>query len=179
MSSPSDPKPRRPWLAGPRRDAAFAATMVLLGAAIGAGGVAATRPAAVMAPMSTVAINTLGGRGIVSVRGTATERYGSRFVLTDPTGHALVEAGPGDAPVVHVGEAVTVQGRFERHVLHAAFLVRADGKVEALGPLAGPPPPPGREPGHLPGPPFPGPGATPADMPPSSPAAPPTAPQPG
>jgi hypothetical protein len=41
--------------------------------------------------------------------------------------------------MVAVGEPVTVQGRFDRGFVHAAFLVGPDNKVVALGPLGGPP----------------------------------------
>jgi len=53
----------------------------------------------------------------------------------------LVDTGrEGDErQLVKVGEPVTVQGRFDRGFVHAAFLVGADNKALALGPLGGPP----------------------------------------
>jgi hypothetical protein len=49
------------------------------------------------------------------------------------------------------GEPVTVQGMFDRGVVHAQIVSHSDGRSEAFGP---PPPPPPR--GDAPPPPSPG-----------------------
>ncbi|RZM03953.1 MAG: hypothetical protein EOP68_19955, partial [Sphingomonas sp.] len=78
---------------------------------------------------------------IVTIRGRVAEIYGDKFVIADASGRALIETGREgeDGTLVGVGQPVTVQGRFDRGTLHAAFLVGADGKVKALGPLGRPP----------------------------------------
>lgn len=151
--SPDRPTPRRfgrrPYLA------LAAAGLLAAGGAVGALGVAATRPSVTMAPATPVAIRSLGSSGIVTVRGRVAEQFGNKFILADATGRALIDTGREgeDGNLVKPGEPVTVQGRFERGFIHAAFLVGPDGKVAALGPLGGPPhghrhgPPPPRDAG--------------------------------
>jgi len=118
-----------------------AAALLALGGVTGAAVMAQTRPSVSMAPVKPVAIVSLSSAEIVTVRGRVAEIYGNKFVLDDGSGRALVETGPeGDRrALVTTGAAVTVQGRFERGSVHAAFLVGPDGKVLALGPLMGPP----------------------------------------
>ncbi|TVV71657.1 hypothetical protein, partial [Sphingomonas solaris] len=116
---------------------------LLAGGGVGAGAMYAARPVAAMGPVALVPIGSLAkttagplsGDTITSVRGQVAEVYGSRFTLRDPSGTALVETGPrGGEALVAQGQTVTVQGRFGDSVLHAAFLVGADGKVTALEP---------------------------------------------
>lgn len=155
-----------------RRIAGLAAAgLIAVGAAAGAVAVEASRPSVTMAPATPVAIRSLGDNGIVTIRGQVAEIFGNKFVMADATGRALVDTGrEGEGgTLVHPGEAVTVQGRFDRGFIHAAFLVSPGGKVVALGPLAGPHEhrgphdgPAEREPGHdAPPPPPPAPVAAP------------------
>lgn len=133
----------------------------------GVGGAAASRfidrgyPQSVLL-LHPTAIAQVTSRGPVALKGQVAEVFGNKFVLQDGTGRALVDTGPrGDAtPPVATNEAVTVQGYFDRGIVHADVLTRADGTSEAFGP-PGPPPPPRH------GPPPPAPAAAP---PPASPA---------
>ena len=147
------PAPRRRLRLAGRPAKMLAAILLLgLGAAGGAGAVLMTRPGVEMAPAQPVAIASLSARtGIVTVRGRVAEVYGGRFTVQDGSGRTLVDAGPR-APdgAVTAGAQVTVQGRFDDGVLHASFLVGADGNVTPLGPPHGGPrhgPGPRGEPG--------------------------------
>ncbi|MEG3082875.1 hypothetical protein U1707_04415 [Sphingomonas sp. PB2P12] len=123
------------------RLAIAAAGLLVVGGAAGAVTVAATRPTVTMAPATPVAIRSLQSDGIVTIRGNVAEVYGNKFVMADRTGRALVDLGREgeDGTLVTAGQPVTVQGQFEQGFVHAAFLVGADGKVTALGPVGGPP----------------------------------------
>jgi uncharacterized protein YdeI (BOF family) len=90
--------------------------------------------------LTPVAIDKMQADNVVAVKGTVAEIFGNKFVLQDDTGRALVELGPQgeDGNVVTKGEAVTVQGRFERGFVHAQLVAHADGRNQAFGP---PPPP--------------------------------------
>lgn len=116
------------------------AGLLAIGVAGGAAVVAETRPAVSMAPAVPVAIRSLSTDGIVTIRGQVAEIYGNKFVMSDGSGRALVDTGrEGDRQaLVTAGEPVTVQGRFDRGFVHAAFLVGPDSEVVALGPLGGP-----------------------------------------
>ena len=144
--------------------------LLVVGGGAGALAVEANRPSVTMAPATPVAIRTLTNDddSIVTIRGRVAEIYGDKFVIADASGRALIETGREgeDGTLVGVGQPVTVQGRFDRGTLHAAFLVGADGKVKALGPLGRPP--------HDragPGGPDRGPGAGPDRAPPPPPPA--------
>lgn len=122
---------------------AFAAVIALaVGAAGGAGAMKLVRPTPEMAPMTPVSISTMPASSLVTIKGNVAEIYGNKFVLQDASGKALIETGPGgeDGNLVKPNEAVTVQGRFDDGFVHASYLVREDGKTEALGPQKGPPP---------------------------------------
>jgi len=133
----------------------FAAVAILaVGAAAGAGAVKLTRPTPEMAPMTPVAISTVKEGNLVTLKGKVAEIYGNKFILQDDSGRALVETGPeGEGgKIAKAEEAVSVQGRFDDGVLHASYIVRQDGSVEALGPAGGPPRHgPKHEPRHGPG----------------------------
>jgi hypothetical protein len=166
--------------------AAIGAALLALGGAAGAVMVAETRPSVTMAPAAPVPIRSLTSGSIITVRGQVAETYGNMFVLADGSGRALIDTGrEGDGrQLVSAGQPVMVQGRFERGIVHAAFLVGADRKVIALGPLAdhphgphgphgpdrGPdaPPPPGGD--REDAPPPPPPAAAPAQAPAAVPA---------
>lgn len=170
------PRARRGFGLNRRGNLALAgAGLLALGGATGAVVMAETRPSVSMAPATPVAIRSLSSTGIVTIRGRVGEIYGNKFIMADASGRALVDTGRegDDRQLVTAGEPVTVQGRFERGFVHAAFLVGPDSKVIALGPLAGPPRTP-RGPGgpHGPGPdgpPPPRPGANDAAAPPPAP----------
>lgn len=146
----------------PRRVRIALAGIGLLCAGAIAGGVAghAMRPPVEMAPLHAVSIRSLpGNTGIVTIRGRVAETYGNKFVVDDGSARTLVDTGPAgdETALVTDGNAVTVQGRFERGFVRASFLVDPTGKVTALGPVGhprddhgprrgpgedGPPPPP-------------------------------------
>ncbi|SFS12435.1 hypothetical protein [Sphingomonas jatrophae] len=120
----------------------IAAALLAVGGVGGAVAMAETRPSVTMAPVRPVAIRSLASDSdVVSIRGRVAEIYGNKFIVDDGTGRVLVETGPqGDSrPLVTVNAPVTVQGRFGRGFMHAAFLVGADDKVIVLGPPAPPP----------------------------------------
>ncbi|WP_276121209.1 hypothetical protein [Pararhizobium qamdonense] len=139
----------------PPRGRHFAATAIAgiallgFGAVAGAGAIAMVRPNAEMAPMTPVAISTMPDWGLVTVKGKVVEIFGNKFVVEDQSGRALVETGPSGegGKLVAKDETVSVQGRFENGFIHATYLTRADGKIEALGPAGGPPH--GKMPGWL------------------------------
>lgn len=154
------------------------AGVALLAAGITGGAVVARSfaPTVEMAPMRATPIRSLtAGDSVVTVKGRVAEVFGNKFVLDDGSGHALVDTGPkgDDAGLVAAGAPVTVQGRFDRGMMHASFLVDASGKVVALAPLA--PPPHGLGGPDGPGGPG-GPGAGPRDR--NAPPPPPGAPAP-
>jgi uncharacterized protein YdeI (BOF family) len=127
---------------GRRRNLALAAVALLaLGGAAGAVAVAHTRPSVTMAPATPVAIRSLSPGGIVTIRGRVAEIYGNKFIMADGSGRALVDTGrEGDnRQLVTANEPITVQGRFDRGFVHAAFLVGPDNTIVALGPLGRPP----------------------------------------
>jgi uncharacterized protein YdeI (BOF family) len=154
--------------------------LIVVGGAAGTVAGHVMQPAIEMAPLRPVAIKSLASSSsIITLRGRVAEIYGDKFVIDDGSGRALVETGPeGEGGnLVGVGAPVSVQGRFDRGVVHASFLVDQAGKVTALGPVGGPPhdrpaPPPPPHRGDAPPPPPPG-GDGP---PPAPPAAPPVVP---
>ncbi|WP_165954415.1 hypothetical protein [Sphingomonas sp. AAP5] len=134
----ADDRPRRKL---PVRTAIVGAALLALGIGGGATIAQMTGPSVEMAPLKAVAIRSLTDNGsVISVRGRVAETYGPMFVLTDGSGRALVDLGrQGDGTgLVSAGQAVTVQGHYRRGMIHASFLVSADGKVVALRPM-GPP----------------------------------------
>lgn len=134
----ADDRPRRKL---PVRTAIVGAALLALGIGGGATIAQMTGPSVEMAPLKAVAIRSLTDNGsVISVRGRVAETYGPMFVLTDGSGRALVDLGrQGDGTgLVSAGQAVTVQGHYRRGMIHASFLVGADGKVVALRPM-GPP----------------------------------------
>lgn len=153
------------------RLAIIAAGLLALGGAAGAVVMAETQPTVTMAPATPVAIRTL-STGIATVRGRVAEIYGNKFILQDGGGRALVDTGrEGDErQLVTTGQMVTVQGRFDRGFMHAAFLVGPDGQVLALGPLAGPPHGPRDHADHGPDDPSPPPLGAAGKAPPVAPA---------
>ena len=114
------------------------ATIALLGAggAVGATAARMAGPSIEVAPLNPVAIASLKtGEGLITVRGKVGEIYGSNFILADASGRTMIEGGPQSDSLVTAGSVVTVQGWNRDGVLRASFLVGADGKVTALGPM--------------------------------------------
>jgi len=128
--------------------------VLAIGVAAGAGG---TRLAQRWQPRSVMLlqpapISTMQEGSSVAVRGSVAETFGHFFILQDSSGRALVDLGPrgDDVDAAAKGENVTVQGLFDRGLIHAQFLAYADGRTEEFGPPPpppradrGPPPPPG------------------------------------
>lgn len=120
-----------------------ALTVLAIGAAGGAAAMRFSRPAIEMAPLTAVEISSLkDGRSVVTVKGNVAEIYGNKFIVQDDSGKALIETGPAgsEGKLVSVGEAVSVQGRFDDGFMHASYLVHQDGRTDALRPPPGPPP---------------------------------------
>ena len=118
-----------------------AAGLFLVGGVAGGAFSRAVHPPIAMAPLHNVTIRNLAtSDGIVAIRGRIAERFGSRMVIDDGTGRALVDTGPhGDAQTsLPTGAVVTVQGRYEREAFHPSFIVMPSGAVMPLGPMAGP-----------------------------------------
>ena len=87
----------------------------------------------------------------VAVKGGVVETFDHFFILQDNSGRALVDLGPrGDGvDAAAKGENITVQGLFDRGLIHAQVVAYADGRTEEFGPPPpdrGPPPPPGYRP---------------------------------
>ncbi|TAV49426.1 hypothetical protein ELI30_14485 [Rhizobium leguminosarum] len=118
-----------------------AVVALVIGAAGGAGAVKMMGPTPEMAPLTPVAISAMPATSLVTIKGKVAEIYGNKFVLQDDSGKALVETGRAgeDGDLVAKDEAVTVQGRFDDGFVHASYLVRQDGRTEALRPPKGPP----------------------------------------
>ena len=132
--------PTRRRLHVSRRSLAAGALGVVLiaGAALGAGG---TRLAQNWQPRSVMLlqpgpIDRMAERSAVAIKGDVAEVFGNKFVMQDGSGRALVDTGPRgeDRMMVAKGETVTVQGRFDRGVVHAEVVAHADGRNEAYGP---------------------------------------------
>jgi uncharacterized protein YdeI (BOF family) len=159
--------------------AGIALVVLAVGAAAGAGGtrlVQRWQPRPVML-LQPAPIGQIQEDAPVAVKGSVAEIFGNKFIVQDDSGRALVDLGPRgeNADAVTKGETITVQGRFDRGMVHAQLLVHADGRSEAFGPPGRPPRPDRGPPGPLgpradrtPPPPPPA-----ADSGPLSPAAPP------
>ena len=134
------PTPRRRLhLSGGGLAAGALVVTLVAGAALGAGG---TRLAQNWQPRSVMLlqpapIDKMAERTPVAIKGDVAEVFGNKFVIQDGSGRALVDTGPRgeDRVIVAKGEIVTVQGRFDRGVVHADVLAHADGRNDAFGPL--------------------------------------------
>lgn len=127
-------------LRNPRAAALAAVVLLAIGGGAGAVAMQATRPSVSMAPATPVAIRSLSDGGIVTIKGRVAEIFGNKFIMADASGRALVDTGrEGETGrLVKAGAPVTVQGRFDRGFVRAAFIVGPDNQVVALGPLGGP-----------------------------------------
>jgi uncharacterized protein YdeI (BOF family) len=151
---PQLPPPSRYKISRNAMLAGVALAVLAVGAAAGAGG---TRLAQRWQPQSVMLlqpapIGQMKDDTPVAAKGSVAEIYGNKFIVQDDSGRALVDLGPrgDDTNTVTKGEAVTVQGRFDRGVIRAQVLVHADGRSEAFGPPR--PPRPDRGPPDRPGP---------------------------
>lgn len=167
MVEADSPRNTNPSSAAPRRGrsllAGIALAVLIVGAAAGAGGLRMAQswqPQRVMLLQPT-AIGKLAAGDTVAVKGSVAEIFGNKFILDDGTGRALVDLGPRgeNADAVVKGETVTVQGMFDRGIMHARIVSHADGRNEAFD--APPPPAPGAPPPPPPGGPAAGVGAPP------------------
>jgi hypothetical protein len=158
--------PHRPRISSRMLGISAAVAILAAGAALGAGGTRLAqnwRPQPVLL-LQPAPIGTMREGSAVAAKGEVAEIFGNKFVVDDGSGRALVDTGPRgeDRKIVAKGETVTVQGRFDRGVVHAQLLAHADGRNEAFGPPGpkgdpkgpkegpraerdGPPPPPPRE----------------------------------
>jgi hypothetical protein len=167
MSIENDNPPKRRWLGRGGRATKPAIVIGLLAVGFIAGGlvhhaIVRAYPQSVMLLQPTPVAKATSS-GPVALKGQVGEIFGGDFILQDDSGHALVVTGPrGErrTPVTK-DETVTVQGFFDRGLLHAVVLVHADGSSEGFGPPG--PPRPGR--GFGPGG-FGGPHGGPTDAPP-------------
>jgi hypothetical protein len=158
QNAPSPTAAPRPTLFKSRYKAMLAGTVVAvlaIGVAAGAGG---TRLAQRWQPRSVMLlqpapIGAMQERSSVAVRGSVAETFGHFFILQDNSGRALVDLGPrgDDVDAAAKGENITVQGLFDRGLIHAQVVAYADGRTEEFGP-----PPPDRglrpAPGYRPAP---------------------------
>ena len=83
-------------------------------------------------PVAPVAIQALAASGATAIKGEVAEVFGNKFVVQDGTGRALVEtgrAGEGGGLVAR-GEAVTVQGRFERGLDDGNLFIEAQASID-------------------------------------------------
>jgi hypothetical protein len=122
-----------------------ATALLLTGGVIGGGIARHAGPVPAMAPAapqpiaqaSAASPSLFSPPALSTVRGQVSAVYGSSFTLKDGSGQALVELGrhgrPDDAPLVAVGQVVTVQGMAENGTIRARYLVTADGKAWAVG----------------------------------------------
>ena len=119
-----------------------AVAILVAGAALGAGG---TRLAQKWGPQQVMllqpaSIGDLREDTPVAIKGEVADVFGNKFVVQDNSGRALVDTGPRgeDRKIVAKGETITVQGRFDRGILHAQIVAHADGRNDAFGPPGGP-----------------------------------------
>lgn len=109
--------------------------LLAVGVGVGATAYSFARPAAEMAPLVPVAISAMPADSLVTIKGNVAEIFGNKFILQDNSGRALVETGRAGegGRLVKASEPITVQGRFEDGFLRARFIVRENGKTEAIG----------------------------------------------
>jgi len=128
------PKPRRRMFGVLGTSVALG--LLLVGAAGGALAMKFRDHDSRMALLPPVAINAMADDSLVAVKGKVAEQFGNKFIITDATGRALVDAGPAGngKALVAANEEVTVQGRFDDGFVRAGMIIHADGKVDELRP---------------------------------------------
>jgi len=141
----SAPASRRTFNFGSRgRSAACAASLLIIGAVVGAGAlrVAGGVPRQAGFVLQPSPIASLTEWTPAAIKGQVAEIFGNKFIIADGSGRALVETGrEGEGGrLVKPNETVTVQGRFERGFLHASVIQHEDGRADLVGPPKGPPP---------------------------------------
>lgn len=125
----------------PARFALAGAALLAVGGGVGAIAVHSTRATIEMAPTNPQPIGSLVEDSLVTVRGRIVEVFGNKAIVDDGSGRALIDlgrAGEG-GDLLAASQTVTIQGRFDRGVVRASFLIGADGVTRALG-RAGPGP---------------------------------------
>jgi hypothetical protein len=164
------PAPRR-RLSRTAVGAGACVALLVAGAALGAGGTKLAQrwqPRSVML-LQPAPINAMTDAKPAAIKGEVAELFGNKFIVQDGSGRALVDTGPGGErrAVAAKGETLTVQGRFDRGVLHADVVTHADGRNEAFGPPRPPHGPDDRRADRGPQPPHGGPDHDPdTDAPP-------------
>lgn len=132
------PPTNRPRISARALGVGGAITILIAGAALGAGGtrLALNRTPQPVMLLQPAAIGDLREAMPTAVKGEVTDIFGNKFVIQDATGRALVDTGPRgeDRKIVARGETVTVQGRFDNGIVHAQLVAHADGHNEAFGP---------------------------------------------
>ena len=147
MTSTNEPKSEpRPQPRTARRPGRAAVAAAVVGAlAVGAGATALAQrahPPITFVALTPGPVSAMRDWAPVAVKGKVAEIFGSKFIVEDDSGRALVETGPqGDnATLVSKSETVTVQGRFEHGFIHAIAIEHGDGHTDAVAP-PGPPHP--------------------------------------
>ncbi len=127
-----------------RRVALAAALAAACAVGVGGGALALRGRQPVLVSLAPAPISAMQDWSPVAVKGQVAEIFGNTFIIQDSSGRALVETGPkGDGgALVAKSETVTVQGRFERGLIHAAAITHPDGRNDFVGPPD--PPPHGR-----------------------------------
>ena len=113
----------------PSRRLKLAGVAIAVLAVGGIGGAAASRyvhryqPQAVLL-LQPAPIAQLKNDTPVAIKGQVAEVFGNKFIVQDDSGRALIDTGPrgDDGKLVKQGEAVTVQGRFDRGFIHAQVM---------------------------------------------------------
>jgi hypothetical protein len=127
-----------------RRTAASSASLLVIGAVLGAGAlrIAGGIPRQAGFVLQPSPISSMSEWTPAAIKGQVAEVYGNKFIIADASGRALVETGAEgeDGRLVKKSETVTVQGRFERGYLHASVIQHEDGRADLLGPPKGLPP---------------------------------------
>ena len=148
-SRPPEPAPaatsRRNFSLGSRRrTAALSASLLIIGAVVGAGALRVaggiSRQASFILQPSPIA--SMSELAPAAIKGQVAEVFGNKFIIADASGRALIETGrEGEGGrLVKPNETVTVQGQFERGFLHASVIQHEDGRADLVGLPKGPPP---------------------------------------
>lgn len=134
LNGPTDPAR---WRIGARLIGGSAlAGMLLVGAVAGAAVMKLSNNGQRQALLPPVVISAMADNALVAVKGNVAEIFGNKFIISDSSGRALVDVGPGgeSTPLVTQNEEVTVQGRFDDGFVHAGMVIHGDGRVDELRP---------------------------------------------
>ena len=136
-TQPKRPPPKRYT---PRRAALGAALLAACAVGAGATAIAQRAQQPVLLALAPAPITAMQDGSQVAVKGQVAEIFGNKFILSDDSGHALIETGrKGEGGMlVAKSDTVTVQGRFEHGFVHALAIQYGDGRTVVMGP-PGPP----------------------------------------